>query len=304
MSKYKPKELPSTGLEPPAAPMPAVRTRGEVMREWEEKKEEGPADPGAGDTTATVTALPVVAPATAPAAEAVDPSWVIPSPMLPDLDAAPEEQLAVCERAIHGAKTRWMATVDAATEEFFAEAGPYIVFVHTNRLYKLMLDNAGRPYKKFERYLAEQHDLKRSTGYRITRTLPLLTALRGAGHTVEDLSSRQVDRMHQVRVQHGDAKVVEQWVTACATKKGAHPTPDELEKAARLLGLTTTPDPDDAPDLPALTSGPEPRAAVEQAAKLLVPDNVRDAVKADPGRILTLYKILGDALTEAGVRVE
>jgi hypothetical protein len=304
VSKYKPKELPSTGLEPPGAPAPVVRTRAQVMAEWEETKggEQGDAPVG-GAQPAAVPATRPAEPAAAPAV--VMPTFVAPTafvpPALPSPDAEPAEQLAVCERGIHGAKAQWKAKVDAANEEFIAAAGPYLCWVHEHKLYKLIKGNDGKTYRSFAKYLREQHDLSERTGYRITQTLPLLAVLRGAGYVLEDLSSRQVDALHSVRLQHGADRVVKIWKTACETKKGATPTPDELEKAKALLGITTRVDPEETP---ALAAAADPGAVVERAAKLLVPETVREAVRKDPARVRDLVRVLNAALTEAGVTVD
>ena len=225
------------------------------------------------------------------------------APGLPDPNADPVDQLSVCEQNIHGAKARWKEKVDGATAAFIDEAGPYLCWVHENKLYKLMLDNAGSPYRSFAKYLKEQHDLSRRTGYRITQTIPLLNILRPEGAVLDDLSSRQVAVLHPVRIQHGTDAVAQVWWTASETKKGPLPTPEELEKAKLLLRLETGPDRDADEDLAELTSA-DPGTAVERAAKLLVPDTVREAVKTDPDRVRLLYQVLGTALTEAGVPVD
>lgn len=220
-----------------------------------------------------------------------------------DPDADPADQLAVCERGIHSAKAHWTARVQGATDDFIEEAGPYLAWVHQKKLYKLMLDKDGKPYRSFAKYLKEQHDLTRRTGYRITQTMPLLRILKDAGITLPDLSARQVDALHPVRIQHGREPVVRVWNTASETKKGPLPTPEELEKAKHLLGLTTKPDPDEeAAEL--TSSSSDPGAAVERAAKLLVPETVREAVKKDPDRVRVLHQVLKAALTEAGVPVD
>jgi hypothetical protein len=222
------------------------------------------------------------------------------SPALPDPDADPADQLAVCERGIHHAKARWKEKVDGATEAFIDEAGPFLAWVHENKLYKLMLDGTGRPYRSFAKYLKERHDLSRRTGYRITQTIPLLNLLKKSNVSLPDLSARQVDALHPVRVQHGPVAVLKVWWTASETKKGPLPTPEELEKAKQLLGLSTKPDPDE--EAAELASGAaDAGAAVERAAKLLVPETVREAVKKDPDRVRLLHQVLGAALSEAGV---
>jgi hypothetical protein len=302
VSKYKPKELPSTGLEPTS---PVVRTRAQVMAEWEGKQDEERADAPVGEEQ------PAVVPATRsaePVAAVVMPTFVAPTfaaPALPSPDAEPAEQLAVCERGIHGAKARWKSKVDAATEEFIEAVGPYLCWVHEHKLYKLIKGNDGKTYRSFAKYLQEQHDLKERTGYRITQTLPLLAILRGAGYVLEDLSSRQVDALHPVRMQYkadGAARVIETWKTACETKKGAQPTPDELEKAKQLLGITTKADPDES--VRELATATDPGAVVERAAKLLVPATVREAVRKDPERVRDLVRVLNAALDEVGVPVD
>lgn len=220
-----------------------------------------------------------------------------------DPDAEPSDQLAVCERGIHGAKARWTAKVEGANEAFIAEAGPYLAWVHQHKLYKLMTDNAGKPYRSFAKYLKEQHDLNRRTGYRITQTIPLLTILKDGGYPLPDLSSRQVDALHPVRTQHGDASVRKVWESAWAVKKGPLPTPEELEKAKQLLGVVTKPDADEeAAELSAASA--DPGAAVERAAKILVPETVREAARKDPERIRGLVRVLNAALTEAGEPVD
>jgi hypothetical protein len=300
VSKYKPKELPTTGLEPPGGSAPVVRTRAQVMADWEGKKEDAPAGgesaPAAVDTPAGVPAT-----RTAEASAAVlRPAFVAPAtflaPELPDPASPVEEQLAVCERGIHGAKAEWKSRVDAANEDFLAAAGPYLCWVHEHKLYKLIKGNDGKTYRSFAKYLREQHDLSERTGYRITQTLPLLAILRGADYVLEDLSARQVDALHPVRLQHGAGSVVEVWRTACATRKNAQPTPDELEKAKALLGITTKADAEETPALAAATV--DPGAVVARAAKLLVPETVREAVRKDPARVRDLVRVLSAALAE------
>ncbi|NUR01285.1 MAG: hypothetical protein HOY79_33615 [Streptomyces sp.] len=226
-----------------------------------------------------------------------------PEVALIDPKADPTEQLAVCERGIHAAKAQWTARVAAATDDFIAEAGPYLVWVHKKKLYKLMLDNSGKPYRTFAKYLKEQHDLPERTGYRITQTIPLLRILKEAGHPLPDLSARQVAALHPVQLQHGREAVVRVWVTASETKKGPLPTPDELEKAKVLLDLSTKPDPDDD-EAKAVTAAADPGAVIERASKILVPDTVREAVKQDPERVRQLVRVLSSALTEAGVPLD
>jgi hypothetical protein len=219
-----------------------------------------------------------------------------------DPNAEPADQLAVCERGIHGAKARWTARVQGATDDFIEEAGPYLAWVHQKKLYKLMKDKDGKEYRSFAKYLREEHGLPERTGYRITQTIPLLRALEAAGHPLPDLSARQVAVLHPVRIQHGKDAVVRVWNTASETKKGPLPTPDELEKAKVLLQLTTKPDPDEAKELDSAHA--DPGAAVERATKLLVPETVREAVKKDPERVRQLVRVLSTALTEAGVPVD
>lgn len=281
------------GMLPPSGTGPV-----EVTPEWlaEQQRANGQPAPPAVQTEAGVGQLP--AQPTSP--EPVTPSYAD----LPDPDADPAEQLAVCERAIHDAKARWTAAVAKATDAFIDEAGPYLAWVHQHKLYKLMLDNAGKPYRSFAKYLQEQHALPRRTGYRITQTIPLLKVLAEAGHTLPDLSARQVDALHPVRVQHGDVAVWRVWKSAWETKKGPLPTPDELEKAKVLLGLTTKPDPDEQEPAELSSSASDPGAVVERATKLLVPDTVRAAVRKDPERVRALVKVLNTALTEAGVPVD
>lgn len=293
------------GMLPPSGAGPV-----EVTKEWLHQEEKSD-----GRTTAG-TALVSVAPAEAPAA-VVDPTVpgqqgseepaapdVWQATRLPDPSSSPADQLAVCERGIHSAKAVWKARVDGATEQFIADAGPYLCWVHENKLYKLMLDNSGKPYRAFPKYLREQHDLTERTGYRITQTLPLLNILRRAGRQIDDLSSRQVDKLHPVRLKHGGAAVLKVWGTASSTMKGSQPTPDELEKAKQLLGLVVAP-PEPDEDSRELTSATvDAGAAIERAAKLLLPGTVREAVKKDPDRVRLLYRVIGDALNEAGMPVE
>ncbi len=175
--------------------------------------------------------------------------------------------------------------------------------MHEHKLYKLMRDNSGKLYRSFPKYLKEQHDLTERTGYRITQTIPILGILRADNWVIDDLSARQVDALHPVRLQHGNEAVVRVWSTASETKKGAQPTPDELEKAKVLIGLSMKPDPDEvAPEL--LSAVADPGAVVERATKLLVPDTVRAAVQKDPERVRHLVRVLSTALTEAGVPVD
>ena len=236
-----------------------------------------------------------VAPAVDSAARAVE---------LPDPDAEPTDQLAVCERGIHGAKARWTATMAKANEDFIVEAGPYLEWMHRHKLYKLMLDNGGKPYRSFAKYLKEQHDLTERTGYRITQTIPLLRILAEAGHVLPDLSARQVGVLHPVRLQHGDPAVAQVWNTAWETKKGPLPTPDELERAKVLLGFTTRLEVEDGEKRELASVAVDPGAVVERATKLLVPETVREAVKKDPEQVRHLVRVLNTALSEAGVPVD
>jgi hypothetical protein len=310
VSKYKPKELPTTGLESPGDAAPPVRTRAQVMRDWEEQQ--GAADAGQeaeavgpAQPAAAVATPDASAPAPPPALRAPVPRRPVPTVIepakLPDPDTEPVEQLAVCERGIHGAKARWKRDVDAATERFVDEAGPYLAWVHQFKLYKLIKGNDGKEYRSFPKYLREQHDLSERTGYRITQTIPLLRILSAGGLTVPDLSARQVAALHPVRLQHGDNAVLRVWVAASSTKKGPLPTPEELEKAKQILSLTTKTEEEERPALAAPT---DPRAVVERAARMLVPETVREAVRKDPGRVRDLVRVLNTALTEAGVPVE
>lgn len=282
------------------------QSREEQMRKWEEEQAQrrqaaaAPAPPAAS-SPAPLIPVPTQTPAQTDARESglvVQPAVALPHP-----NATPEDQLAVCERGIHGAKARWKAKVDAATEEFITEAGPYLCWVHEHKLYKLMRDNAGKLYRSFPKYLKEQHELTERTGYRITQTIPLLTILRDNGWAwLEDLSARQVEKLHPVRLQHGADAVVKVFATAAETKKGPQPTPEELDKAKLLLGYATKPDPDD--EKKTLPSATDPGAVVERAAKLLVPETVREAVRKDPERVRHLVRVLNSALTEAGIPVD
>ncbi|MGW2520532.1 hypothetical protein ACWC09_26655 [Streptomyces sp. NPDC001617] len=273
-------------------------SREEQLRKWEED-ERARREQQAAAAAQPAAPVPVVPSPAVPAAAAV----AAPVAVLPDPDAEPADQLAVCERGIHGAKARWTAKVEGANEAFIAEAGPYLAWVHENKLYKLMLDGAGKPYRSFAKYLKEQHDLSRRTGYRITQTIPLLDILKAGGHLLPDLSSRHVDALHPVRTQHGADAVLKVWETAWATKKNPLPTPEELEKAKQLLGLTTSPEADE--EAAELTAGVvDPGAAVERAAKILVPETVREAARKDPDRIRGLVRVLNAALTEAGEPVD
>lgn len=280
------------GMLPPSGAGPV-----EVTSEWllEQKQATAQSVAVAAPATAAVTELPGQQARQEPVSAA-------PS-ALPDPNAEPADQLAVCERNIHGAKARWREKVDGATEAFIDEAGPFLAWVHEHKLYKLMLDAAGKPYRSFAKYLKEQHDLPRRTGYRITQTIPLLNILKEAGFPLPDLSARQVDALHPVRTQHGADAVLQVWKAAWSTKKGPLPTPEELEKAKQLLGLSTKLEPDE--DAAELTSASvDPGAVVERAAKLLVPATVREAVKKDPDRVRLLHQVLGAALAEAGVPVD
>lgn len=293
------------GMLPPAGSGPV-----EVTEEWLRQQQDGgkpataaPTSPAAGEGAAIPAPTAEMPPAveTPTTLEAKQAAAAVFAAAMPDPDADPADQLAVCERAIHGAKARWKEKVDGATEAFIDEAGPFLAWMHEHKLYKLTKGNDGKPYRSFAKYLKEQHDLTRRTGYRITQTIPLLRILKEGGHPLPDLSSRQVDALHPVRTQHGPDAVLRVWVTASQTKKGALPTPDELEKAKQLLGLSTKPDPDEEPKELTAT---DPGAVLERAAKLLVPDTVREAVKKDPDRVRLLHQVLGSALAEAGVSVD
>lgn len=285
------------GMLPPTGSGPV-----EVTPEWmlEQQRAAGQGAPEAAP--AVVEQRSAETPAAQETAEAAPAAMAVAMVAMPDPDAEPADQLAVCERAIHQAKARWTAKVSAATDAFVDEAGPFLAWVHQHKLYKLMKDNAGKPYRSFEKYLKEQHDLPRRTGYRITQTIPLLRILASGGHQLPELSARQVAALHPVRTQHGEDQVLRVWVTAWETKKGPLPTPEELEKAKQLLGIATKQDPDEEPA--ALTQATDPGAAVERAAKLLVPETVREAVKKDPERVRGLVRVLNAALTEAGQPVD
>ncbi|MFF1284354.1 hypothetical protein ACFVY4_26880 [Streptomyces sp. NPDC058299] len=259
-----------------------------------------PAEGAQAPAGTPVLAQPPAAPAIpAQAEEAVA---VPKAPPLPDPAAPKAEQLAVCERAIHAAKARRVARIEGAEIAFYDEAGPYLGWVHQHKLYKEMRDNSGKPYRSFPKYLKEQHGLTERTGYRITQTLPLLRILAAFGWPLPDLSARTVERLHPVRIKHGEDAVVKVWRSAWETKKGPLPTPDELDKAKQLLGFTTKADADD--EAPKELKAADPGAALERAAKLLVPENVRAAVQKDPDRVRLLHRILGQALEEAGLNVD
>jgi hypothetical protein len=268
-------------------------SREEQLRAWEDAQRQQ-----REQQAATGTAPPALVPVPAQA----EPPAELPAVDLPDPSADPADQLAKCERSIHAAKARWTAKVEGANEAFIEEAGPYLAWVHEHKLYKLMLDSGGKPYRSFGKYLKEQHDLTRRTGYRITQTIPLLKLLKGGGYQLPDLSARQVDALHPVRTQHGDAEVLKVWVAAWQTKKGPLPTPEELEKAKQLLGVVTKPDDEEQGELTAAAA--DPGAVVERAAKLLVPATVREAVQKDPERVRTLVRVLSAALVEAGEPVD
>jgi hypothetical protein len=313
VSRYKPKDAPVVPVVGGAVAS-SGGDREEKMRQWEAEQAArlaaaqpvvvATAAPVAPEVPAQQTTAPLAAAAAAPAAEVA----VTPPAALPDPGAPQEEQLAVCERAIHGAKARWTAATEAANTAYVDEAGPYLAWVHQHKLYRLVLDNGGTAYRSFERYLKEQHDLSKATGYRITRTIPLLRILTEGGHPLPDLSVRQVQVLHPVRVQHGDVEALKVWTTAWETKKAPLPTPEELDKARQLLGLATKADDDeddgDAAARARALGVADAGAAVERAAKILVPDTVREAVRKDPDRVRMLYRVLGSALNEAGVVVD
>lgn len=287
------------GMLPPTGNGP-VEVTPEWLREQQAGQSGAPLAPaGAAGAAPAATGAAPEAPAGAPGAAPA----TIAAPQLPDPDLSPADQLAVCERAIHAAKAKWQQAVEKATNEHLVdEAGPYLAWVHEHKLYRLMLDPAGAAYGNFERYLKEQHGLSKATGHRIVRAIPLLRILQAAGRVVPDLSVRQVRELHPVRLQHGHDAVVTVWDTACETKKGALPTPEELAKAKVLRGFATKGD--DEEDRPEVTSGPKPGAAVARAAKILVPETVREAVKEDPDRVLLIMRVLRSALQEAGQPAE
>ena len=288
--------------EPPVIPVVGRggdSSREEQLRQWEEAERQRREQQAAAAVQPVQPVVP--APAT-PVPATVPVQAAPPTVSLPDPASDPGDQLAVCERGIHSAKARWTAKVEGANEEFIAEAGPFLAWVHQHKLYKLMLDSAGKPYRSFAKYLKEQHDLNRRTGYRITQTIPLLNILKDGGHPLPDLSSRQVDALHPVRTQHGEGEVLKVWEAAWSVKKGPLPTPEELEKAKQLLGLVTKPDKEETEELAA--AAVDPGAAVERAAKILVPETVREAARKDPERIRGLVRVLNAALAEAGETVE
>lgn len=221
---------------------------------------------------------------------------------LPDPDAKPEEQLAACERAIHDAKARAVAAINKATNEFIDEAGPYLCWVHEHKLYKLMKGNSGKPYRSFEKYAHERHDIGRTSAYRVTREIPLLRLLEVSAHPVASLSARQIEVLHPTRLQHGETAVKETWETAWATKKKDVPTPAELAQAKELLGFQTKPDTDETPTLekkPASVT-----AEVQRVQKILVPETLRQAVKENPDEVVRLARTVNAALAEAGIPLD
>lgn len=222
---------------------------------------------------------------------------------LPDPETEPSEQLVLCERAIHDAKVKWRNAADKAMAAFLEEAGPYFVWVHENKLYKHLKGNNGKPYRSFNRYCQEQHGISRSSGYRITRIIPLLNILARADHPVSDLSSRQTQVLHPVRRQHGEDSVLKVWETAWSTKKGAVPSPDELSRAVSLCGLVVRAEDDEDEKLALPQGKANPGAEVEKAVKILVPDTVRLAVREDPEKVLLLARTLNAALEEAGITI-
>jgi hypothetical protein len=282
-------------------------SRNESPADWQ--GEEGDQETSGNEPPAARAEVPGQATGAAPAVPApgapapAAPAPVRMAPPLPDLNATPADQLTMCERHIHDAKARWKARIDGATEAFVDEAGPYLAWVHEHKLYKLMRDSSGKVYRSFPKYLREEHDLSERTGYRITQTIPLLRVLADGGHPVPDLSARQVGALHPVRLKHGAEAVLRVWSTASETKKGALPTPEELEKAKTLLELVAQPDVDDE-EPRALTAATDPGAVVERAAKLLVPATVREAVRKDPERVRDLVRVLSAALDEAGAPVD
>ncbi|MER8103275.1 hypothetical protein [Kitasatospora sp. NPDC094016] len=214
---------------------------------------------------------------------------------LPDPESKPIEQLAVCERGIAAAKARWQQANNDAMAAFVDEAGPYLTWVHEHKLHKYLKGPDGKPYGSFERYLRTEHDISRSSGYRITRTIPLLRALKSAENPVADLSVRQTEVLHPLRKQEGAEAVVTVWDLAWGSKKGAVPTPDELSKAIEILDLKLAKSDDPAELPPSAKPG-----VVDRAEKLLAPAAVREAVQANPERVLLLFQTLQLALKEAG----
>lgn len=232
------------------------------------------------------------------------------APVLPDPTAPPTEQLAHCERQIHEAKARYTAKAAQATAEFIDEAGPLLAWVHQHKLFKHMLDNTGKPYRSFPKYLKERHDLSKATGYRITQEIPLRRILVQAGYPLLELSVRQVAELHPIRTAQdnaevGAANVVKVWTSALETSRGPVPTPDELRKAAELHGLSAKAVEDEDDEPRSLTAGPGAEVVLKQAAKRFVDaDSVRAAVKANPEQARYLVRVLSAALTDAGVPVD
>ena len=92
--------------------------------------------------------------------------------------------------------------------------------------------------------------------------------------------------------------------TGVKDMKGAEMYEGDIVKCtvmARKMGVIAKERTPDADEEAAELTAADPGTAVERAAKLLVPETVREAVKQDPDRVRMLHQVLGTALTEAGL---
>ncbi|MFJ1709199.1 hypothetical protein [Kitasatospora sp. NPDC088346] len=224
-----------------------------------------------------------------------------PRTALPDPNSKPSQQIAVCEQAIQAAKDRWQEAAEKAMAEFIEEAGPFFVWVHENKLYKHMKDENGKAYRSFSRYCQDRWGISRTSGYRITRVIPLLEILKDANPPVAELAARQADVLHPLRRQKGAEAVLKVWAKAWADKKGTVPSAEELTKAIAGCEYSLRPDEDREPvtDKPEITPG----ARVDKAVLLLEPDIVRRVIQQEPEKVVLLVKTLSAALEEAGIPV-
>lgn len=282
MSKYRPDKLPSIGTETEqeADTPPRVRTREEVMREWEERRRLEAEQQQAPAPAAAPTA-PVAVPA-GPAVPAQTAGPTVPGPAdalrqeLPSPDAPPAEILSDCERIILAARIEFQEAERKAVAAWLGAVGPAVRLVHATKAYKEIADLKGRPYKSFARWAQERCGISRPHAYRMVNEGPVADAL--AGVYAGQLSTRQVDLLAPVLRQHGEDAVRRVWSTADAA---GGTDPARLATARDALELAVQPEDHEPPrELPAVGSADLVR--VQRAASGMDRAQLRAAALEDP----------------------
>ncbi|MEU9925159.1 hypothetical protein AB0H51_28390 [Streptomyces griseoluteus] len=218
-------------------------------------------------------------------------------PAEPPADAPKAERLAYFEGIVHRERELFKETVAAADRRFVERAsGP--LFAISRGLYReLVSDATGKPYTRFQDYLAERWGISRAHGYRILNEYPVMTAL--GDLAPEKLTTRQVPKLLGVLRSRGkdDPKAGAEAVRT-VWRESPDKSPAALQATIDRLGWG---DPE-AEKLYDLSDGEKERLALvdrwAKAAKALDPAKARQLRDKDARRLLEQLKPFVEALEE------